>query len=247
MATTFKIKPISLVKSFLIFFAAGILFYVTIKIFVPAISAATGQTEYIVWMFTGSFVLFLPLFITTFILLKKDGCRMQPRDIARALNLKPLHKKDMVYIGIGLVVASVLCGLIIAVMMVCFKSMTLDSLASVSPIKVTPLSGNQLWLVLFLPVFFFFNYVGEETLWRGYILPRQMIARYGKFAVIINAVLHGVFHFVFGWKPLVMMFPIMLLMPYVVSKTKNTWTSIIIHFLIGAPSQVLIILGLLTQ
>ena len=39
------------------------------------------------------------------------------------------------------------------------------------------------------------------------------------------------------------MFPMLILMPLVVSKTKNTWTSIIIHTLIGAPAQVMIILG----
>lgn len=247
METTLKMKPISLLKSFIIFFAAGIFFYITIKLLVPVISAATGQTEYIVWLFTGSFVLFLPLFITTFYLLKKDGCSMRVRDIARALNLKPLHIKDIAYIAIGMLVASILCGIIIAVMMFCFKSFTLSSLSSVSPIKVSPLHGKQLWFATFLPVFFFFNYVGEEILWRGYILPRQTIAGYGKFAVIINALFHCIFHFVFGWKPLVIMFPMMVLMPYIVYKTKNTWTSIIIHFLIGAPSQLLIIMGLLVH
>lgn len=247
MKTEYEVKPISLFKSFMIFFIAGILFYITIKILVPAISASTGQTEYIVWMFTGSFVLFLSLFVTTLCLLKKDGCTMRLHDIARALNLKPLHKKDIAYIAIGMIVASVLCGIIIEAMMLSSKSFTLRSLSTVSPIKVSPLHGSQLWFALFLSVFFFFNYVGEETLWIGYILPRQLLAGYGKFAVLINALFHCVFHFVFGWKPLVMMFPMMILMPYVVSKTKNTWTSIIIHFLIGAPSQILIITGLLVH
>jgi membrane protease YdiL (CAAX protease family) len=247
MKTEFEAKPISLLKSFLIFLLAGMLFYITIKILVPAISAAIGQAEYIVWMFTGSLLLFLPLFLTTFCLLKKDGCKMELREIAKALNLKLLHKKDIAYIAFGTIIASVLCGVIVAVMMLCSKSITVSSLSGVSPIKVSPLQGKQLWFALFLPVFFFFNYVGEETLWRGYLLPRQMIAGYGKFAVILNALFHCVFHFVFGWMPLVMMFPMMVLMPYVVSKTKNTWTSIIIHFLIGAPSQILVIMGLLVH
>jgi CAAX amino terminal protease family. len=247
METAYEVKPISLFKSFMIFFVAGILFFITLKILVPVISAASGQTEYIVWMFTGSFVLFLALFVTTICLLKKDGCKMQLRDMAKALNLKRLHKKDVAYIVVGMIVASTLCGIIIAVMMFCSKSITINSLSGVSPIKVTPLHGTQLWFALFLPMFFFFNYVGEETLWRGYILPRQIIAGYGKYAVIINALFHCVYHFVFGLKPLVMMFPMMVLMPYVVSKTKNTWTSIIVHFLIGAPSQILIIMGLLVH
>jgi membrane protease YdiL (CAAX protease family) len=94
-------------------------------------------------------------------------------------------------------------------------------------------------------VFFFFNYVGEEILWRGYILPRQMKASYGKYAVVINALFHCVYHFAFGIQPLIMMFPMMILMPLIVAKTKNTWTSIVVHALIGAPSQIMIIWGII--
>ncbi|MCB7302854.1 CPBP family intramembrane metalloprotease [Bariatricus massiliensis] len=45
---------------------------------------------------------------------------------------------------------------------------------------------------------FFFNYVGEEILWRGYILPRQLNSNYGKYAILINALFHCSYHFVFG-------------------------------------------------
>lgn len=241
-----SIKPISLVKSFMIFLSAGFLFYCVIKILVPWISEISGATEYIVWMFTGTLVLFLPLFITTFCLLKRDGYQMNIREVTKALNLKRITKKDVKYIAFGMIAATILCGVIIAGMLY-FHLATVESLYSVSPIKVYPLHDKQLWFVLFLPVFFFFNYVGEETLWRGYILPRQLVSNYGRYAVILNAVFHCVYHFVFGWEPLVMMFPMMFLMPYIVSKTKNTWTSIIIHFLIGAPSQVLIVLGLISH
>ena len=245
MKKEYEVKPISLLKSLIIFAAAGLLFYVTIKLLVPWLAGLTGSTEYIVWMFAGSFVLFLPLFITTFLLLRADGCKMDFHHISSALNFKRITKNDVKYLVIGMIAAVVLCGLIIAGLLLFVDSFTVNSLYSVSPIKVSPLRGNQLWFVLFLPIFFFFNYMGEEVLWRGYILPRQSIAKYGKYAVIINALYHCVFHFVFGWKPLLMMFPIMILMPYIVSKTKNTWTSVIIHFLIGAPSQVMVILGIM--
>lgn len=247
LKTEYNIKPISLLKSFTIFATAGILFYIVIKILVPWITDVTGESEYIIWMFTGTFVLFLPLFIATLYLLKADGCKMNIHDIMKALNLKRITKYDIKYIIFGMLISVVLCGLVIFGMLLFLDSFTLDSLYNISPIKVEALHGRQLWYVLFLPIFFFFNYVGEETLWRGYLLPRQIMAQYGKFAVIINALFHCVFHFVFGWKPLVMMFPIMVLMPYIVSKTKNTWTSIIIHFLIGAPSQIMVILGIISH
>ena len=76
-------------------------------------------------------------------------------DIAKALNLKSSHKKDIGYIVIGMIIAFILCGIIIAVMMLCSKSITIGSLSGVSPIRVFPLYGNKLWFTLFLPVFFF--------------------------------------------------------------------------------------------
>lgn len=45
---------------------------------------------------------------------------------------------------------------------------------------------------------FFFNYVGKEILWRGYILPRQLNSNYGKYAILIYALFHCSYHFVFG-------------------------------------------------
>lgn len=170
---------------------------------------------------------------------------MDHKTIKRALNLHKLSKKDCLWIITGLIIAGLLCCIIILLFMGFSNSFTVESLYSISPIAVSPLHGNELWYAVFLPVFFFFNYAGEEILWRGYILPRQLNSNYGKYAILINALFHCVYHFVFGIKPLIIMFPMLILMPLIVSKTKNTWTSIIIHTLIGAPTQVMIILGVL--
>ena len=158
MKTEYEMKPIALLKSFFVFAAAGILFYIVIKILVPWIAAVTGGTEYIVWMFAGTLLLFLPLFITTLCLLKADGCKMNLHDIMKALNLKRIAKKDIKCVVIGLLAATILCGIIIG-MLFCFHVVTITSLYSISPIKVSSLHGKQLWFALFLPVFFFFNYV----------------------------------------------------------------------------------------
>lgn len=238
-------KTISLSKSFSIFMIAGIQFYVVIKIIVPWLSHCLNTTEYIVWMFAGTFLLFIPIFSIALLLLKKDGYVMNFKTIQSALYLHKLSKKDYLWIIIGLIIAGLLCCIIILLFMFFSNSFTVDSLYSISPIAVSPLHGNELWYAIFLPVFFFFNYVGEEILWRGYILPRQLNSNYGKYAILINALFHCSYHFVFGIKPLIIMFPMLILMPLIVAKTKNTWTSIIIHFLIGAPTQIMIILGVL--
>lgn len=81
-------KSISLLKSFLIFAMAGIEFYIVIKVIVPLLSNIIGTTEYIVWMFAGTFLLFMPLFFTTLFLLKRDGYEMKANVIMPELNLK---------------------------------------------------------------------------------------------------------------------------------------------------------------
>lgn len=238
-------KTISLSKSFIIFLIAGIQFYIVIKLIVPWLSYLLDTTEYIVWMFAGTFLLFVPIFSTALLLLKKDGYAMDFKTIMNELNLRKLRGKDILWVVLGLIIAGLLCCIILLLFWCFSDSFTVDSLYSISPIAVSPLHSKELWYVIFLPVFFFFNYVGEEILWRGYIFPRQLESYYGKYAIIINALFHCIYHFVFGMKPLILMFPMLILMPLIVAKTKNTWTSIIVHTLIGAPTQIMIILGLL--
>ena len=74
-------ETISLPKSFCIFMIAGIQFYVVIKIIVPWLSRCLNTTEYIVWMFAGTFLLFIPIFSTALLLLKKDGYAMDHKTI----------------------------------------------------------------------------------------------------------------------------------------------------------------------
>jgi membrane protease YdiL (CAAX protease family) len=58
------------------------------------------------------------------------------------------------------------------------------------------LPGNWKVLIVFSLVFFF-NIVGEEFWWRGYILPRQVLT-FGAWAWLIHGVLWAFFH-VFKW------------------------------------------------
>lgn len=88
-------KTISLSKSFSIFMIAGIQFYVVIKIIVPWLSKCLNTTEYIVWMFAGTFLLFIPIFSTAILLLKRDGYAMDFKTIKSALNLHKLSKKTI--------------------------------------------------------------------------------------------------------------------------------------------------------
>ncbi len=75
----------------------------------------------------------------------------------------------------------------------------------------------------------FFSNLGEEFVWRGYILPRQELSL-GRWAWLVNGLLWAfVVHAVLKWQ-YVGMLPSMLLAPWLAQKTKNTWASFLVHF-----------------
>ena len=121
----------------------------------------------------------------------------------------------------------------------------IDDLKKISPVEPERLAGRERLFLLLLPLFFFFNYVGEEILWRGYILPRQEVAS-GKYAWIFNGVLHGVFHLSFGLLVNIVALPLLLMVPLVTYKTRNTSTAIVIHFIMGAPMQIMVVFGIIS-
>ncbi len=236
-------KPIGLVYSLLLFLIPGIVFYLNINFLVPYITKISGWTPYVVWIMTGTLFLFLPLFILTFILLKIDGFALNWSTIKDRLMLRKITIKDIVWIISGMVICILISAILIGLWKLFSPSFNIEELKEMSPIKVNPLVGKERVALLFLPVFYFFNYVGEEFMWRGYILPRQVLA-FGKYSWPLNMILHVVFHMAFSLKAMLFFIPFMLFLPYIVYKRKNTYLSIIIHFLLGAPTQLFVALGI---
>lgn len=110
--------------------------------------------------------------------------------------------------------------------------------------KFDPFSPSERWMLSVWAFMFFFNIVGEELLWRGYILPGQEIT-HGNMAWLINAALWMMFHLCFGLTLMIMLLPIILVLPYAVQKTENTNVGILIHALLNGPSFIMISLGII--
>ena len=62
--------------------------------------------------------------------------------------------------------------------------------------------------------------------------PRLQL-RYGNLTWLVSATGWTVFHLSFGWMLLLTMLPILIIQPYVMQKTQNTWSGIIIHGLVN--------------
>jgi membrane protease YdiL (CAAX protease family) len=111
-------------------------------------------------------------------------------------------------------------------------------------LEFEPLQGKEVLLLLVWVPFFFFNIVGEELMWRGYILPRQELA-FGKYAWLINSILWTVFHLFFGFHLLILVLPSLFIIPYIVYRRQKTLVGVVVHALLNGPSFILISLGLL--
>ncbi|MEM7111040.1 MAG: CPBP family intramembrane glutamic endopeptidase [Chloroflexota bacterium] len=105
--------------------------------------------------------------------------------------------------------------------------------------------GNWEIFILYF-IMLFFNIVGEELWWRGYILPRQ-IAEHGRWAWLIHGILWTLFH-AFKWWDLLNLLPICLLISYFSQRTRSSWPGFIAHYIfngIGLLGILAAILGLL--
>jgi len=93
-------------------------------------------------------------------------------------------------------------------------------------------------------VLLFFNVVGEELWWRGYVLPRQELV-HGRNTWLIHGLMWTLFH-AFKWWELAALLPFCLVLSYVAQRRKNTWPGIVIHFAVnglGLAGIVLMVLG----
>lgn len=104
------------------------------------------------------------------------------------------------------------------------------------------IKGNWWLLGLFL-IMYFFNVVGEEFLWRGYLFPRQE-KQHGKYTWIVHGLLWTSFHLFAPYNAL-MVLPGALFMSYVLQRTQNSTIFLISHAVLNGIPLVMLILGII--
>ena len=103
------------------------------------------------------------------------------------------------------------------------------------------LAGNWRVVGLYL-VLLFFNIMGEELWWRGYILPRQEQV-YGARTWLIHGLMWWGFHLVFYPWQLLGLLPLCLALSYAVVRTRSIWPGIVIHSLSNGLAMLPILAG----
>jgi membrane protease YdiL (CAAX protease family) len=237
------LKPISTFNSALLFGIPAILFVFICRFLVPLMHQNYGLHPALSW-FVGGLLIFVPLFLAANCLVRKDGFHTK-KEILERFRIKKMSARDWKFTLIGLLLIFLATGLIMGISKFLNLNFGIPEIQTTpSFMKFEPFQGNERFLLLAWFVMFFFNILGEELMWRGYILPRQELSL-GKNAWILNALLWFVFHIAFGIDLLILLIPILIVLPYAVQKTRNTLVGIWIHALMNGPMFVLVSLGVI--
>jgi len=240
MTTENKIMKLGLIPSFSIYIGAAVLMLLQTNLLVPYLSKVTGQETILFWFIVAGAGIFTPLIVLGLIILNKEGFQINRGTITSRLRFRKLTRSDLIWTLIGFIAIAVLSGLIMKLLE--FIVGKFDP----SPKFMTfePLTKGRYWLLLIWAPYWILNILGEEFIWRGVMLPRQELA-FGKYTWIIHGFGWGLFHVAFGWKLLITLIPLIFIQSFIVQKTKNSWTGVILHGGINGPSFIAICFGLI--
>lgn len=221
-----------------VFGAAALLLAGATHLALPALARATGWEPVIWWFLLGALVVFGPLLLVALRLLRGES--LEGVDIVRdRLRFRAMDAGDWTWalgallaIGILTVLAERLQPLIFG-----------DVVVTPAFLPFEPLGPGRYWILAAWLPFFALNVLGEEILWRGVVLPRQEAAL-GAQAWLANAAGWLLFHAAFGLHLLVMLLPILLILPWVAQRRRNSWVAVVIHAGLNGPGFLAVAFGL---
>lgn len=248
-----KPKPLGFGKSIVIASLIGAVLFITHYVLIPGYVIQTGEPYFKGYLiaYTVTMGMMLVLALIGYL---REGLTLNWQTVKNRFRLRPMNRGDWLWtLAIILIVLASYFGLgftgkwVNAVPFLAPSDVMPPEWGPQGAIKTVPgefmgmaLKG-QWWVVGVFTLGWFFNIVGEEFLFRGYLLPRQELA-FGKSAWLVNT---AVFWFIHIYQPwvLIQILPAMLLQIYIVQVRKNTWISIIQHGFVNSLTIFLLIAG----
>jgi membrane protease YdiL (CAAX protease family) len=221
----------------LVFGWGGGFLWAATRLAIPALVAG-GSEPVVAWFLAGGLLVFVPMLVASAVLLRGEALGSRGVTWRQRLRLDPPTAGDWLWSLAGL--AGV--GVWTLATLVALRSLAGDVPLHPPFLNMEPLGPGRYWIfAAWLPLWLV-NIFGEEILWRGVVLPRQEAA-FGRWAWLANAAGWALFHIPFGVTILVLLWPALLIVPYVAQRRKNTWTGIVIHAGLNGPGFVAVALG----
>ncbi|MEN8241257.1 MAG: CPBP family intramembrane glutamic endopeptidase [Chloroflexota bacterium] len=233
---TNRLSPLPLWKAVLLFVATSVPIYVGVHHFIPVLEnrGYTFLSSYLICFYPT----FAAMFLLAFILYSREGNSLSWDAFKSRYRLHPVKGRTWIW------VACLFTFGLAASFGLSFTGRWLASFPFFSPPNFLPSEINPLKAAIpgtfmgtsvhgqwgYAAAYFLgwlFNILGEEFLWRGFVLPRQEVS-YGRWAWLIHGVLWTGWHFFWKWN-LISLIPITLGLSFVVQKTKNTTVAILVH------------------
>ncbi len=238
--TKTNIKPLGYTESFIIFGTASIILILETHFLIPFLSRISGWETVIFWFIFAGLGMFLPLLIASYIFIKRERHSFTRVLWTDRLRFRKITRSDLLWSIGGIIAIGILSASIMEILKALFGEMQ-----SQPPFMAfEPLSGGRYWILAMWFPYWLLNIMGEEIFWRGVLLPRQEKA-FGKQTWLVHGSCWAIFHLAFGWMLFLTMLPILFGQSYVVCRTRNSYTGVIIHAVINGPSFVLIALGVM--
>jgi membrane protease YdiL (CAAX protease family) len=235
-----KPTPTGWVRTAAIFGVGSALLFAVTRWLIPRISEVLDVEPVIGWFIAAGSLVFAPLIAFGFWLLDREPRHTLSRSWGERLWLRPMSPADWAWCGAALAVIAV------ATLGIQSQLGAITGEAELSPgfMSMEPLQPDRYWILAAWLPFWVLNILGEEFLWRGVLLPRQEAAL-GDSAWLANAAGWLLFHLAFGPRLLITLVPIILILPFVVQKRRNTTIGIVLHALLNGPGFLAVALGMI--
>ena len=229
-------RPIGWAESIATFGFFSILLWLAIYVGIDWLRHTFGLSVMTSWFIAGTLVALLPMSVYALFRVRHEGA-ISLRDYAEHLRMKGLRAVDAGWVIGGLVGIGVASAALLGI------ARFVDPTFLPTPPFMEVPSGNLFWVFLGWIPLFICNILGEELLWRGYLLPRQELV-FGRSAWLVNGLLWLLFHWSINLPSMVMIFPTTLIVPWIVQRRQNTWVGILIHGIFNALGFILTVTGL---
>jgi membrane protease YdiL (CAAX protease family) len=247
------VAPLPLWKALLLFaFASGTV-SAGIYFLIPALQSRglTFLASYLISFYPP----FIALFLLALLLYRLEGNVATWAAFKQRYRLAPVHGRTWLWV-VGLVVFGLLSTLALSFTARWLASFSWFSPPAFLPSELNPLKAaapglffgtsvhGQWWYALAYLAGWFFNILGEELLWRGYMLPRQEV-NYGRWAWFVQGAMWTAMHVFWRWN-LLSLVPVTFGIPFVTQRLKNTSVGIIAHGIANCIPLLVLIYYILT-